>query len=184
MPDHADVRSLERLEEFEQQLMRLRQSLLKTLEDLQLEVRRLSDWIERDARAYWLDQYRAAQRHRLECREALSRCMATVRADERRPCTEQKQRLARADARVRTCQEKLRAQQFAAASWRRVQTKEQARMQRCQDMAETGLMVALERLRNHLETLRRYAELRVPMPRSMPAEPSIESEKPGAPCDE
>ncbi len=162
MPDHADIRSLERLEVFKQHLIRQRQVLLNTLEDLQLEMRRLTDWIQRDARAYWLDQYRAAQRHRIECQEALSRCMATVRADERRPCTEQKQRLARAEARLRTCQEKLKAQQLAAAAWQRIRTKENARVQRCQDLAETELLVAVERLGKHLDILRRYAELQSP----------------------
>ena len=148
MPDHADIRSLERLEVFKQHLIRQRQVLLNTLEDLQLEMRRLTDWIQRDARAYWLDQYRAAQRHRIECQEALSRCMATVRADERRPCTEQKQRLARAEDRLST--------------WQRIRTKENARVQRCQDLAETELLVAVERLGKHLDILRRYAELQSP----------------------
>ena len=93
MADQADVRSLDRLEEFRQQAEAFRTGLLKEIESLTLELRRLTQWLEQDVLGYWGDESSKAERRWAECRDNLSRCQSYVRIDEKRPCTEEKKRL-------------------------------------------------------------------------------------------
>lgn len=162
MAEHANVVSLEQLEEFYLALERYRGGMHKELEALGLEIRRLTHWIVSDARNYWMDELTAARRHQVECRAALTRCQSYVREEERRPCTEEKKRFEKAKKRTALCEEKLRVAAAAAGFWQREQTKNHAKLSRCEDMVESELQVAANQLRVHIETLRQYASLRSP----------------------
>lgn len=160
MADHADVRSLEQLQVFLEKTERFRAQLLKELENLQLELRRLTNWIESETPAYWTEQLQRAQRRLVECQDTLTRCMSYVREGERKPCSEEKKRLQRAQQRRAICEEKLRIARSAAGAWERQRTKGHAKVQRCRDLAETDLTVAIGHLREQLERLDAYAGLR------------------------
>ncbi len=58
------------------------------------------------SRGYWRQQLTESERWLNECREALMRCQATVRADEKRPCTDERKRVEKAQARRNLCDEK------------------------------------------------------------------------------
>ncbi len=160
MTNRADVRSLSRLEEFHLQAETFRNGLLKELERLLLELRRMTNWIEQDAIGYWSEQSVQAERHWAECRDRLTRCQAYVRADEQRPCTEEKKRLRRAEQRLELCQQKLRLSQAALSFWQSELSKQSAHITRCQDLAESSLRVACLHLRGQIELLQNYAQLR------------------------
>jgi hypothetical protein len=160
MPERADVRSLEQLEVLLEHSKRLRAGLLKEIEYLQLELRRLSDWIESEASSYWQQQLVVASRRFSEAQDALSRCMAYVREDERRPCTEEKKRFQWAKERRALCEEKLKTARAAASAWQRERLKVHSKMQRCRDLAEADLSVAIAYLEDQLMRLGEYASLR------------------------
>ena len=160
MATNADVRSLEQLEIFLGQMERFRTELLKQIENLEVELRRLTSWLEGDAVNYWMDELKKAQRKFSETQDALSRCMSYVRSEERRPCTEEKKRVLLAKRRREVCETKLKMVKAAAAHWERERTKNQARLERCRDMADADLLVALHHLRGQLEQLATYANLR------------------------
>ncbi|MFN3188911.1 MAG: hypothetical protein ACE361_00175 [Aureliella sp.] len=160
MNDFADMRSLERLEEFLQEAKHFRGSSLKCIEDLNLELRRLTTWIEKEATEYWQQELVKSRRVFVEAQDALSRCMSYVREDERRPCTEEKKRVKVAKDRRALCEEKLQTARGAAKAWDRDRRKNQAKIQRCRDFAESEVTVAIHQLEAQVGTLQEYAGLR------------------------
>lgn len=160
MADNAEVRSLERVEQFLCETEHYRTQLMKEIENLQLELRRLTNWISTDAREYWSTELIKSRRVLAESQDTLTRCMSYVRAEERRPCTEEKKRLRLAQQRRATCEQMLRTVNSAASLWEREQTKSVAKIQNCQDLAESGLLVATNQLRGQIEQLRTYTSLR------------------------
>lgn len=160
MTNQADVRSLNRIEEFHHQAEAFRSGLLKELEGLMLELRRLTNWIEQDVIGYWSDQSVQAERHWAGCRDSLARCQSYVRADEQRPCTEEKKRLRRAEQRLELCQQKLRLSQSALSFWQTELSKQSSHIMRCQELAESKLRVACIHLRGQIDLLQRYTQLR------------------------
>ncbi len=179
MTNQADVRSLSRIEEFHQQADAFRMGLLKELECLMLELRRLTNWIEQDAIGYWADQSVRAERHWAECRDNLMRCQSYVRANEQRPCTDEKKRLRQAEQRLELCQQKLRISQAALSFWQSELSKQSSHIMRCQDLAETNLRVACQHLRGQIERLQLYTQLRA----SPPASESATSTKATTPSE-
>lgn len=160
MAQNADVRSLEQLEVFLEHAKHFRSQLIKEIENLQVELRRLTDWIETDAAGYWQQQLVKAQRQFVEAQDALTRCMSYVREEERRPCTEEKKRLKLAKDRRNLCEEKQKTARAAAAAWDRDRSKNQGKVQRCRDLAESDLTVAIHHLEGQIERLTEYASLR------------------------
>ncbi|MEM8734564.1 MAG: hypothetical protein AAGG44_10105 [Planctomycetota bacterium] len=160
MNDFADMRSLERLEEFLQEAKHFRGSSLKCIEDLNLELRRLTTWIEKEAVEYWQHELVKSRRVFVEAQDALSRCMSYVREDERRPCTEEKKRVKVAKDRRALCEERLQTARGAAKAWDRDRRKNQAKIQRCRDFAESEVTVAIHQLEAQVGTLQEYAGLR------------------------
>lgn len=176
MADQADVRSLDRLEEFRQQAESFRTGLLKEVEILTLELRRLTQWLEQDVLSYWGDEGVKAERRWGECRDSLSRCQSYVRAEDKRPCTEEKKRLRLAEQRLELCQQKLRLSQAALTFWQTERSKLQSHIARCQDLAESNMRVTCEHLRGQIERLSIYTQLR-----STPRPPNPGSPGPGTP---
>jgi hypothetical protein len=86
--------------------------------------------------------------------------MSYVRAEEKRPCTEEKKRFRKAQLRRETCEQKLRTLSAAISFWEAERNKTQSKIQRCRDLAESGMLVAIENLRGQIERLRTYAGLR------------------------
>ncbi|GIX00906.1 MAG: hypothetical protein KatS3mg111_4238 [Pirellulaceae bacterium] len=183
MANHAEVRSLARLQRLQTRMGELRHQTVQALEQLQLQLRRLTQWIETDAPAYWAEQYRRSQLDVVQAQEALSRCMATVRDEERRPCTEQKKRLIIARQRQELCATKLRAARAAARAWQQSMTKQTARMLHCRDVVEGDLYQGLQRLQRYIDILHRYTNDTVPSRDSVPQK-SLAPDRPQLVVDE
>ena len=160
MANQADMRSLERLERFLWELEHFRVQLMKEIEALDLELRRLRNWLEVDALGYWTDELTRARRVYVDAQKTLSRCMSYVRASEQRTCTEEKKRLLKSKLRLEVCEAKLKTVKAATGQWEREQAKNQARIERCRDMADAELLVAIHYLRGQCERLKVYANLR------------------------
>ena len=160
MSSSANVRSLERLEGFLDHCQLTRAKLLKELENLQLELQRLTSWLENDAARYWEGELRQAQRDWVECEQALLRCRSAVRASEQRPCTEQRKRLEQATERRTLCEQQVRFVREATLMWQREKTKIDAKIFRCRDLADSDLTVAINKLKEQLGRLEEYSNLR------------------------
>ncbi len=160
MVNQADMRSLEQLALFLNELENFRAQLLKEVDALELELRRTTHWLEHDVLSYWSDEHTQAHRIMLEAERNLSRCMSYVRADERRPCTEEKKRVQKAQQRYELCQQKIKLAKAAGERWEQEQTKNRTRVERCRELAESALLLAIHQLRGQLERLETYANLR------------------------
>lgn len=160
MSSSANVRSLERLEGFLDHCQLTRAKLLKELENLQLELQRLTSWLENDAARYWAGELQRAQRDWVECEQALLRCRSAVRASEQRPCTEQRKRLEQATERRTLCEQQVRFIREATLMWQREKTKIDAKIFRCRDLADSDLTVAINKLKEQLGRLEEYSTLR------------------------
>jgi hypothetical protein len=156
----ANIRSLERLEGFLDHCQLTRAKLLKELENLQLELQRLTSWLENDAARYWAGELQQAQRNWVECEQALLRCRSAVRASEQRPCTEQRKRLEQATERRTLCEQQVRFIREATLMWQREKTKIDAKIFRCRDLADSDLTVAINKLKEQLGRLEEYSALR------------------------
>ena len=160
MSSSAKVRSLERLEGFLDHCQTTRAKLLKELENLQLEMLRLTSWLENDATRYWAGELQQAQRDWVECEQALLRCRSAVRASEQRPCTEQRKRLEQATERRTLCENQVRFLREASLMWQREKTKTDAKIYRCRDLADSDLTVAINKLKEQLGRLEEYSKMR------------------------
>jgi hypothetical protein len=157
---NAKVQSIEALQVFCEYLHTFRHSLIKELEALDLELRKLSQWINDEAPHYWQTQQQSNARKLEEYLQQLSRCMSHVRSDEQRPCTEEKKRVAKAKDRAQLCESKIRLSKAASLHWESRVGKISTKLQRSRDVAEAELQVAIDHLRRHLELLESYTRLR------------------------
>lgn len=172
MDRSANVKSIEGL-------ARLRTALLVFAEDgrdavttLVLEVRKAVEWLEQDRNRYWPEQHRKASERMVEARSELDRRQLTYGSDVPPSCIEQKKALERAKARVRLCEEKIKA----VKRWVRAVRGELnefegqvARMSECLDADVPRAVAALERM---LTALHKYAQSTTPLPDSLAPPPS------------
>lgn len=153
---NARVLSVEALEQFFLQLKSFRTSLLKELECLDLELRRLSGWIEVDSSRYWESEHQQIRRKLSEYQQQLSRCMSYVREEERKPCTEEKKHVAKAKERTLLCEHKIQIVKAATNHWESRKAKVRTKLQRARDMGESELQVAINKMQTILEQLEAY----------------------------
>ncbi len=156
----ADVRSIDAIQDYLQQFQTSRAETLKEVENIQTELQRMTSWLEQDVDHYWKIELRNAERYQVECQEALLRCQSAVRADEQRPCTEQQKRLHRAKERRMFCERQVRLVAEAKLAWQRACAKLASKIFRVRDLAEADMAVAIVHLRNRLQTLEDYTQLR------------------------
>ena len=155
----AKVLSVEALQQFHIDLAQFRVGLLKELESLDLELRRLTQWIEVDVARYWDQENQLIRRKLSEYLSQLSRCMSYVREDERKPCTEEKKQVAKAKERANVCEQKLLVLKAASTHWEARRSRVRPKMQRARDMAESDLVVALNQLLSLIERLEAYRQV-------------------------
>ncbi len=161
MSNAADVRSIAQMQALKEKCERTRVSLLREIEHLQVELRKLSNWIQSEADAYWQNELKVASRVWREAKEAVVRCESYVRESEKRSCTEQRKLLAKATERLAFCERQARLVREAQLVWQRETTKLQGKLQRSLDLAEADLPVAVNHLEGLLNALQAYANVRV-----------------------
>lgn len=171
MSSSANVKSLERLEGFLEHCQWTRAHLLKELDNLQVEVQRLTNWLENEAQRYWSGELQQAQRAWVDAEQALLRCRSVVRESERRPCTEQIKRLEIASERRSLCERQVRFVRDATQMWQQEVTKLQSKIFRCRDLAEAELAVAVNLLKEQLARLDEYSRIRSDAVASLKTDP-------------
>ena len=169
MSTGADVRSLAQLQHLRERCTLCRVQALKEAEALVAELQRLTRWLDAEAAPYWEQQGVLAARQLKECQEALLRCQATVRADEKRPCTDERKRLERAAARRALCEQRIRLLRDARNAWQKQVVKLRGRLQATADLAENQLLATIHKLDTIIATLAAYAQVQ-----SSPAALSID----------
>lgn len=107
MSTHANVRSLDAVQNFRPALARFEEDAGSALAALRMEVHRTIDWFEHDCPAYWQQQIRKSFDLVAECRTQLARKQMMKVAGRTPDCTDEKLALQRAKRRLEMAQEKL-----------------------------------------------------------------------------
>ena len=160
MGDSAEVRSLAQLQALRERTVICRAQTIKEAEATGAELAKLTRWLDDEASGYWRQQLAESERWLNECREALMRCQATVRADEKRPCTDERKRVDKALARRTLCEAKLRMAREALLEWQRQVVKLRGRLQNTADLADADMQVTINHLDQIIATLDAYTKLR------------------------
>lgn len=160
MSTGADVRSLDQMQALRERCQTTRVQMLRETENLQLELQNMANWIHNEAETYWQGELKVAARVLRESKEALAQCESYVRESEKRPCTEQKKQFARASERYAICERKVRLVREAQQLWEQNTSKLHSRVMRVRELAESDLVVAIQKLDGLLGVLETYTQLR------------------------
>lgn len=159
MDSPANVKSLSALDGFLKSLAVTESELMRCVEATQVELNRITEYLERSAPAYWKREYQRAGEKLEVARAALSRCEQVTREDERKSCFLEKKQVTLAKQRADFCEERLRALKSISRQWQQERLKTFAHLQQVLDIAETGLPTAQHILKQIIAPLRQYASL-------------------------
>lgn len=106
MSSQAHVHSLEAVQAVRHALVEFLDQAEQALATLQVEMRRMLDWLEHDRPAYWKRQIRQAMDEVNDAQAALHRCLMFPIGDQRPSCREERAALKKAQQRLVYCQQK------------------------------------------------------------------------------
>lgn len=153
----AKVKSLEALEVFLDSVAKLRHDTAKQTDEIRQQLQRVSMWLEKELPEYWGNEKRIAETRWIEARQELLRCQAKTRAEDESPCSVQKKLLRKATERRHLCEERVRMIPDCAQQWNRFVQEISTNVRQLDDLSESSLLNAWNRLQATIETLRKYA---------------------------
>jgi hypothetical protein len=156
MAKSADVKSVDAIREFKNDLIVLQTALRQTVEHLLQEMRRGLEWLESDRATYWPAQVSKASDAVAEARINLQRCMLTARPDERRSCYDERKALERARMRLAYAEQQVRKTRGWIRAARREAEEFQTRLARLSDIPEGVLPSAIALLEKTSRSLETY----------------------------
>lgn len=160
MSQSARVTSIEALEKFRTSLGEVELALRNILVELNLEYRRVAEWIEQTMPAYWPAQARKASDRLTEALHELERCQTRIGSDEAPSCYEQKKAVERARRRLRLCEEKTRIVRKWKIKLAQEATESQGNIGGIANYLDADIPRALVELEQMVQALRRYSETR------------------------
>lgn len=156
----ANVRSLEAIEAVRAALVSFRDELDQAASTIDLEMRRVLDWLEHDRPRFWRTQLRKANDGVTEARAALHCCLMYPIADERPSCYEERAALKQAEARLAYCTEKSERLQHWIREIRHEMFEYEGRIRQLKDVAEIDAPQAMAILDRLVARLQEYQALR------------------------
>ena len=156
---NANVKSLEAIDTFIESIAKLRHDCSKQADDVRQQLQRVSNWLEKELPEYWGNEKRLAEKKWSEARQELLRCEATTRAEDDSPCSVQKKLLRKATERRALCEERTRSIPQYAMEWSQFLQEFSSSVRQLDDLSESSLLNAWNRLQNILESLKKYANL-------------------------
>ncbi len=174
----ANVRSLEAIEAVRTALASFRDELEHSLSMIDIEMRRLLDWLEHDRPPFWRTQLRKAQDGVTEARSALHVCLMYPVADERPSCREERAALKQAEAKLAYCNEKAEKLRHWIREVRHEMFEYEGRISQLRDLAEIDVPQAMAVLSRLLARLHEYQAIRSQTGRMVdpPSSPSLAAE--------
>ncbi len=107
MSEQANVKSTDAIESVRAALLQFAKQAGDGLTEIDLEMRRMVDWMEHDRPAFWKQQVRQAYDAVGQAKANLHRClMFPVGINDRPSCTEERAALKKAEAHLAYCQQK------------------------------------------------------------------------------
>jgi hypothetical protein len=129
---------------------------------IDLEMRRVLDWLEHDRPGFWRRQVRDAHDGVTEARAALHRCLMYPINDERPACYEERAELKKAEARLAYCDEKSERLRHWVREVRHESFEYEGRTSQMMEIVEFDVPRAIAILDRLLAHLNDYQSIRVP----------------------
>lgn len=162
----ANVHSLEAIDTVRLALAKFDDQVRDALVGLEVEMRRILEWLEHDRPKYWKTQMRRAIDQTHEAQQALHRCLMFPIADERPSCYEERAALKAAQARYEYCQEKVERVRHWQQTVRHELFEYQGRISRLVKLVEVDAPQAIGVLQKILCHLEEYQSLHTANPGS------------------
>lgn len=153
----ANVESIDALERFVGAIGALSDASGKNSDDIRDQFQRVSVWLAKELPEYWADQLRIAQKRWTQAREDLLRCQAKSRAEDETSCMFERKALERATARRQLCELRVRMIPQLAQQWEQFLQESTLCIRQLQDMSDSTLPLAQNRLQTLIDTLKQYA---------------------------
>ncbi len=166
MSTSANVHSLEAIDTVRVALVKFDDQVRDALTNLEVEMRRMLEWLEHDRPKYWKMQIRRANDQAHEAQQALHRCLMFPIADERPSCYEERAALKAAQARYAYCQEKVERVRHWQLTVQHELFEYQGRISRLVRLVEVDAPQAIGVLEKIVSRLEEYQSIRAMDPRS------------------
>ena len=161
MSTRANVQSTEAIESVRTALVRFVDQVSDALTGLELEMRRVMEWLEHDRPKHWRTQTRLAVDGVNAAQAALHRCLMYPIADERPSCAEERAALKRAKARLAYCEAKEERVRHWMRSVRHELFEYEGRISQLVRLVEIEAPEAIGVLNKVLRRLEEYQSIRV-----------------------
>jgi hypothetical protein len=158
----ANVQSLEAITAVRSAMVAFRDDLEQAIAAIDLEMRKILDWLEHDRPRYWRNQLRLAHDDVTQARQALHRCLMYPINDERPSCYEERAELKKAEARLAYCDEKSERLRHWIREVRHEMSEYQGRISQLKDLVEIDAPQAMLILDRLLKRLHEYQSVRQP----------------------
>jgi len=155
----ANVHSLEAITAVQTALVTFRDDLEQAIATIDLEMRKVLDWLEHDRPRFWRLQLREAQDGVTLARQALHRCLMYPINDERPSCYEERAELKKAEARLVYCDEKSQRLRHWIREVRHEMSEYQGRISQMKDLVEIDTPQALAILERLVFRLEEYQSI-------------------------
>lgn len=162
MNSPARVTSIEALDRFRAAMEIFDADARAALAALQLEVRRVLEWIEHDRTSYWPRELRKSFDRVTQARNDLERCLLRSADGTTRSCYDEKKALERAKRRVRTCEEKIQQVKYWRRQLRHDAEEFTAQLTKLETYLDVDWARAVAALKRMVRSLENYAEIRRP----------------------
>lgn len=181
MDSQARVASLDRVEDFRAAYAKFGDAARQALLGVDLEIRRMLEWLEKDIIAYWKGEIRRREEKVNEAKAALHRKRITAAFGHTVGDTDEIVQLRKAKARLDEAEEKLKA----VKQWHLVVEQEvneyRAPAQVLGNLLDADVPRALSSLSRMLETLESYLQVTAPSSEPSPAAEFASAAMPVAP---
>jgi hypothetical protein len=155
----ANVRSIDAIEAMRAALATFGEEIAQSVSIVDIEMRRVLDWLEHDRPRYWKHQVRTAMDGVTEARAALHRALMYPINDERPSCDEERAALKRAEAKFAYCEEKAERLRQWIREVRHEMFEYEGRMTQLNDLVELDVPHAIAIIRKLVGRLEEYQSI-------------------------
>ena len=170
MSSPAQVRSVDAIDNFRNQLAKYEQQVQVALESLTAELQRATHWLKQDRPGFWKKQTKLAEDALHQAKMDLERCLMFPTVSGERPsCREERTALKQAQARLEHCREKVERVKYWNRQIAHEMLEYSGRIGQLKRMLETELPAARARLQQIVQRLDAYQIERAPIAHDPPA---------------
>lgn len=166
MAGPAHIQNTDAIEAVRTALAKFAHQVGDGLTELEAEMRRMLDWLEHDRPRYWKNAVRQAWDGVELAKQNLHRCLMYPIGDERPSCTEERQALKQAEARLAYCQEKSERLKGWCRDLRHELFEYEGRMAQLKEITEIDVAQSVALLGKILDRVAEYHLLAAPNQRS------------------